>query len=165
MYSVLAPLILVFALLIFALYWIVYRYNVLYVYQFRNDTGGLLFPKAVNQLFTGLYVMELCLIGFFFGAHDCVPQGVIMVVVLILNILFQWQLNVTFEPLFQYLPITLEDEAVIRDEAFAREQYEKFHPDRDGDQGENSNEDGGRSSQEEIGRSAQVYIVELLACR
>lgn len=113
-------------ILIFALYWIVYRYNVLYVFQFRNDTGGLLFPKAVNQLYTGLYVMELCLIGFFISAEDCVPHLIIMIVALILTVLYQWQLNVTFDPLFQYLPITLEDEAVIRDEQFAKLQDEKF---------------------------------------
>ena len=133
-YSVLAPLILVFMLIIFSLFWIVYRYNVLYVFQFRNDTGGLLFPTAVNQLFTGLYVMELCLVGFFFislNEHNkavCVPQAVIMIVVLLATIAYQWLLNSAFDPLFKYLPITLEDEAVIRDEEFARAQASKFAP-------------------------------------
>ncbi|KAK3057306.1 hypothetical protein LTR09_001488 [Extremus antarcticus] len=132
-YSVLAPLILVFMLVIFSLFWLVYRYNVLYVYQFRNDTGGLLFPTAVNQLFTGLYMMELCLIGFFFIARDgqasvCVAQGVIMVIAMVFTITFQFLLNAAFKPLFQYLPITLEDEAVVRDEEFARAQSSKFAP-------------------------------------
>ncbi|KAK5163480.1 uncharacterized protein LTR77_010662 [Saxophila tyrrhenica] len=133
-YSILAPLILVFMLIIFSLFWLVYRYNVLYVYQFRNDTGGLLFPTAVNQLFTGLYMMELCLIGFFFIQRDendnvvCYPQGIIMVVAGIFTIAFQLLLNSAFKPLFQYLPITLEDEAVIRDEEFARAQASKFAP-------------------------------------
>ena len=30
------------------------------------DTGGLVYPKAINQLFVGLYVMECYLIGLFF---------------------------------------------------------------------------------------------------
>ena len=138
-YSIIAPLILVFMVIIFALFWIVYRYNVLYVYQFRNDTGGLLFPTAVNQLFVGLYVMELCLVGFFFISEDvggnvvCFPQAIIMIVALLATILFQWLLNSAFNPLFQYLPITLEDEAVIRDEEFARAQAGKFAPLRQGD--------------------------------
>ena len=133
-YSVLAPLILFFMLIIFALFWIVYRYNVLYVYQFRNDTGGLLFPVAVNQLFVGLYVMELCLVGFFFistntsGNVVCYPQAIIMIIALLSTVTFQWLLNSAFKPLFQYLPITLEDEAVIRDEEFARAQASKFAP-------------------------------------
>ncbi|KAK4542665.1 hypothetical protein LTR36_006237 [Oleoguttula mirabilis] len=144
-YSIIAPLILVFMLIIFALFWIVYRYNVLYVYQFRNDTGGLLFPTAINQLFTGIYLMEICLIGFFFisqnrnGNVACIPQGAVMIVVAVFTALYQWQLNRAFDPLFKYLPITLEDEAVVRDEEFARAQVSKFAPlrgpedvDRDG---------------------------------
>lgn len=133
-YSVIAPMILVFMLVIFALFWLVYCYNVLYVFQFRNDTGGLLFPAAVNQLFVGLYVMELCLIGFFFIARDAsgnagnIPQAIIMIVALVFTIAFQWLLNSAFRPLFEYLPITLEDEAVIRDEEFARAQASKFAP-------------------------------------
>ncbi|GIZ46519.1 hypothetical protein CKM354_000964500 [Cercospora kikuchii] len=130
-YSIIAPLILVFVIIIFALFWIVYRYNVLFVYQFRHDTGGLLFPVAVNQLFTGFYFMELCLIGLFFTSKDedgnvCYPQAIVMIVALAATVLFQVILNQSFKPLFQYLPITLEDEAVIRDEQFAKAQESKF---------------------------------------
>lgn len=130
-YSIIAPLILIFMLVIFSLFWIVYRYNILYVYQFRCDTGGLLFPTAVNQLFTGIYVLELCLIGYFFvsqdgdGALACIPQGVIMVAVMVLTVIYQWQVNSIFQPLFQCLPITLEDQAVKQDQEFARAQQDK----------------------------------------
>ncbi|KAL8668501.1 MAG: hypothetical protein Q9224_007794, partial [Gallowayella concinna] len=138
-YSVIAPLILAFMIIIFGLFWIVWRYNILYVYQFRHDTGGLLFPSAVNQLFVGLYVMELCLVGFFFiarneqGQVSCAPQAVIMLVALASTVLYQWLLNSAFRPLFQYLPITLEDEAVLRDEEFARAQASKFTPLKQGE--------------------------------
>ena len=131
-YSVISPLIIVFMLLIFSFFWVVFRYNVLYVYQFRKDTGGLLFPTAVNQLFLGIYTAELCLIGYFFislnekGQVACIPQAGIMVVVLFFTLLYQYLLKSAFEPLFRYLPITLEDEAVIRDEEFARAQASKF---------------------------------------
>ncbi|GAB7353212.1 hypothetical protein MBLNU459_g3733t2 [Dothideomycetes sp. NU459] len=131
-YSTISPLIMVFNLIVFSLYWVTQRYNVLYVYQFRNDTGGLLFPKAINQLFVGVYVLELCLIGLFFLARDqhdkvsAIPQAIIMIVVLVATIIFHWLLNEAFAPLFRYLPITLEDDAVIRDEEFARAQNQKF---------------------------------------
>ena len=59
-YSVISPLILIFNIITFGLFWLVYRYNTLYVTKFRQDTGGLLFPKAINHTFTGLYFMELC---------------------------------------------------------------------------------------------------------
>ncbi|GAB7366499.1 hypothetical protein MBLNU230_g8292t1 [Neophaeotheca triangularis] len=133
-YSVIAPLMLVFMLIIFSLFWIVYRYNVFYVYQFRTDTGGLLFPAAINQLMTGLYVMEICLIGLFFIKRDeddgvsNIPHAIIMIIVLVFTVIFHYLLNMSFSPLFRYLPVTLEDEAVIRDEAFARAQASKFAP-------------------------------------
>lgn len=123
----------IFNIITFSLFWLVYRYNTLYVTKFRFDTGGLLFPTAINQLFTGLYLMELCLIGLFFLVKDassdgkaygtpCKAQGIIMIIVLILTVLYQWLLNGAFGPLLRYLPITLEDEAVMRDEEFARAQ-------------------------------------------
>ncbi|KAG0644890.1 hypothetical protein HOY80DRAFT_877887 [Tuber brumale] len=126
-YSIISPLILIFNICTFSLFWMVYRYNLLYVHNFRFDTGGLLFPRAVNQLFTGIYVMEVCLIGLFFLVRDtedrvaCFPQAIIMIVVTILTILYQYTLNSAFGPLLTYLPITLEDDAVLRDEAFAKD--------------------------------------------
>ncbi|KAF2218847.1 hypothetical protein BDZ85DRAFT_207210 [Elsinoe ampelina] len=145
-FSIISPLILIFNLVTFSLFLLVQRYNVLYVYLFRSDTGGLLFPNAVNQLYTGLYVMEFSLAGLFLIARDsnggsaAIPQGIIMIVMIAFTALFQVLLNSAFAPLLRYLPITLEDEAVIRDEEFARAQAARFRgltqeePDeRDGD--------------------------------
>lgn len=105
-----------------------YRYNTLYVTKFRFDTGGLLFPRAIYQLFTGLYVMEISLIGLFFLVRDeknavaCKGQGICMIVVLVLTAVYQFLLNEAFAPLIRYLPITLEDDAVRRDAEFHRAQ-------------------------------------------
>ncbi|KAJ5770548.1 uncharacterized protein N7511_002599 [Penicillium nucicola] len=131
-YSVIAPLILVFNIITFSLFWFVYRYNTLYVTKFRFDTGGLLFPKAINQLFTGLYVMEVCLIGLFFLVRDdkdnvaCKGQGICMVVILVLTIGYQLLLNDAFSPLIRYLPITLEEAAIKRDDEFRRAQHARL---------------------------------------
>jgi calcium permeable stress-gated cation channel len=127
-FSVVAPLISVFAIITFSLLWLAQRYSMLYVTRFENDTGGVLYPRAINQTFTGLYVMELCLAGLFFivrdvnGATACTTQAVIMLIVLVLTALYQILLNISFSPLFRYLPITYEDEAVLRDEAFQKAQ-------------------------------------------
>ena len=128
----------IFNLITFSLFWLVYRYNTLYVTKFRFDTGGLLYPTAINQLFTGLYLMELCLIGLFFLVKDasrngeatgtpCKAQAIIMIIVLVLTVLYQCLLNGAFGPLLRYLPITLEDEAVTRDEEFARAQEKRWN--------------------------------------
>jgi hypothetical protein len=127
-YSVIAPIISIFAIITFSLLWIANRYSMLYVNRLSIDTGGVLYPRALNQTFTGLYVMEIALIGLFFlqtdghGVHACTPQAIIMIVVTILTALYQLLLNKSFGPMFRYLPMTFEDEAVLRDEAFQRAQ-------------------------------------------
>jgi calcium permeable stress-gated cation channel len=139
-YSVIAPLILIFAIITFSLYWIANRYCMLYIFKVKEDTGGLLYPRAINQTFTGLYFMEICMIGLFLLVRDgdnnvaCLPQAIIMIVVTALTLLYQVLLNQSFSPLFRHLPITLEDEAVIRDEAFSRAQAARFNNDYNDDE-------------------------------
>ena len=131
----------IFNIITFSLFWLVYRYNTLYVTKFRFDTGGLLYPQAIHQLFTGLYFMELVMIGLFFLVRDykvdadghafangsaCKTQAIIMIVVMILTAVYQFLLHQAFSPLIRYLPITLEDEAVMRDEEFARAQEKRW---------------------------------------
>lgn len=130
-FSVIAPIMSIFAIINFSLLWCAHRYNMLYVTRFRTDTGGKLYPRALNQMFTGLYVMELCLVGLFFlvqapdGTILCYKQGIIMIVAIGLTALYQVFLNREFGPLLQYLPITFEDEAVLRDEVFEMERKRK----------------------------------------
>ena len=50
-YSVISPLILVFNIVTFSLFWFVYRYNTMFVTRFTKDTGGLLYPNAINFTF------------------------------------------------------------------------------------------------------------------
>lgn len=63
------------------------------------ETGGLFFKTALNQMFAGLYIAHLCLIGLFFLARDesdgfaALPEAVCMIVLLIITILVQLWLN------------------------------------------------------------------------
>ncbi len=116
-YSVISPLMILFNIFTFSLFWLVFRYNTLYVTKCRFDTGGLLYPTAINQLFVGIYFMELVLIGLFFLVRDselpnssnspCKWQAIIMIIILALTGLYQHILNSAFEPLIRHLPITL----------------------------------------------------------
>ncbi|KAF4463414.1 phm7-similarity to hyp1 [Fusarium albosuccineum] len=114
-YCVISPLISAFAILTFGLLWAAQRYMIFYVYQSDYDTGGVLYPRALNQTFTGVYVMELCLAGLFFIVKDengrlaCTAQGVIMILLFISTVLYQVWLNRAFAPLFHYLPIEGSD--------------------------------------------------------
>jgi hypothetical protein len=111
-------------LLTFSLFWFTYRYQMIYVSYAKAETNGL--------IFTGLYFLELCLIGLFFAQDTpgsgapCFPQAVIMIVLLVFTVIFQVLINRAFGPLFQYLPITFEDEAVERDLEFQRAQNTRW---------------------------------------
>lgn len=141
-YAVIAPLLMIVLMITFSLFWFTYRYQMIYVSYAKAETNGLIFPKAINQLFTGLYFLEITLIGLFFlqRAPDhtlsCFPQAIIMIVTLILTVLFQYLLNRAFGPLFKYLPITFEDEAVERDQEFQRAQATRWQSNGDADGGD-----------------------------
>ena len=118
-YSVIAPLILLFMLLTFSLFYIVIKNNILYVIRTGDvDSGGLWFPSAINQTFTGLYFMEVCLIGLFFLVRDthgkvsCEAQGIIMSVVFVLTVMYQIWLAIHFNGLFKYAPLRLEGDSL-----------------------------------------------------
>lgn len=122
-YSVIAPLILVFMLLTFSLFYVVIKNNILYVIRTGdNDSGGTWFPSAINQTFTGLYFMEVCLIGLFFLVRDaqnqvtCEAQGIIMSMVVVLTIMYQLWLSVHFSGLFRYAPLQMASEHLLREE-------------------------------------------------
>lgn len=131
-YCIIAPLISIFAVITFSLLWVAQRYAMIYIYRFEDDTGGVLYPRAIHQAFTGLYIMELAMAGLFFivrnedGSAVCITHGSIMIVVFLLTAIYQYLLHSSFAPLCRYLPVTLEDEAVLRDEAFERAQNRRL---------------------------------------
>ena len=119
---------LLFMILTFSLFWIVIKNNILYVIRTGNvDGGGLFFPSAINQTFTGLYFLEICLIGLFFLVRDdhgkvtCQAQGIIMAGVFVLTALYQIWLAVNFNGLLKYAPVRLESIAWKRDEEYEKE--------------------------------------------
>lgn len=117
-YSIVAPLMLIFISVVFMLFWIAYRHNYYYVQRNKVDTHGLLFENALSQLFAGVYILEITLIGLFFlvrNSNDnvaCTAQAIIMIVALALTAAYHYVLEQTMRPLSQLLPVTLEDKAV-----------------------------------------------------
>lgn len=109
---------LVFVSITFTLFWVAYRHNYYYVQRNKVDTHGLLFNNAISQLFAGIYVSEIALIGLFFLVRDtqdkavCSPQAIIMIVVLILTAAFHFLMEQHLRPLYEFLPVSLEDSAV-----------------------------------------------------
>ncbi len=92
------------------MFWVAFRYNALYVTKSVSDTGGLLYPTALNQLFVGIYMFEIYLIGLFFLARDkeqrwvCLGQAVVMITATVVTGGVQVLLNQAFGPILEYLP-------------------------------------------------------------
>jgi len=116
-YSIIAPIINGFACATFFLFYQLYKYLFLYVYQqpTTTDTGGLFYPKAWQHVFTGLYVQQICLCALFFlavdgnGGHNSVVEGALMVVLIVITVGFHIILNNSYGPLLRALPLSLQD--------------------------------------------------------
>ncbi|KAI7640286.1 hypothetical protein KC322_g20630, partial [Hortaea werneckii] len=157
-YSVIAPLMLVFVSAVFMLFWVAYRHNYYYVQRNKVDTHGALFEGALSQLFAGVYVMEITLIGLFFivrntdGNVTATPQAVIMIVALCLTAGFHYVLEQSLRPLKEFIPVTLEDKAADAERRrFAREKGHSDETARD-DQSSTITAASSRRSSESIRR-------------
>jgi hypothetical protein len=90
-------------------FYFAYRYNILFVTDSQIDTKGLIYPRALQQLLTGVYLSEICLIGLFAIATAIGPL-ILMVAFLIFTLLFHMSLNSALDPLLYNLPKSLEAE-------------------------------------------------------
>lgn len=105
-YSCIAPLMLGWATIAIALFYFAWRYNIFFVTDTQIDTRGLIYPAAIKQLFTGIYLAEVCMIGLF-GASVAPGPLILMVVFLVFTVLFHISLNSALDPLLYNLPLTL----------------------------------------------------------
>ncbi|CAI7642781.1 unnamed protein product [Penicillium bialowiezense] len=108
-YACIAPLILGFAFLGLYLVYQAYRYNFLFVYDIEIDTKGLVYPRALQHLLTGLYLAEVCLIGLC-AIKGAIGPVIIMALFLVGNILAHISLNEALAPLNTFLPRSLDAE-------------------------------------------------------
>jgi hypothetical protein len=95
------------------LFYFAWRYNVFFVTDTQIDTRGLIYPRAIKQLFTGLYLAEVCMIGLF-GASVAPGPLVLMVIFLVFTVLFHISLNTALNPMLYNLPLTLLAEEETR---------------------------------------------------
>jgi hypothetical protein len=90
-YSIISPVINGLAFAAFLLFYLLYKYLFTWVNDQprSSETGGLFFPKALQHLFVGLYVQQVCLCALFFLARDsdngpsAIPEGALMVVLIV----------------------------------------------------------------------------------
>lgn len=90
--------------------YLVYRYNLLYIYNTEIDTRGLVYPRALLQLLVGLYLAEVCMIGLFALRSAFAPM-LIMIIFLVLSVLIHLSIDDAISPLLYNLPRTLPIES------------------------------------------------------
>jgi hypothetical protein len=103
---VIAPIVLGFAAAGLAVVYVVYRYNLIYVYDSEHDTRGLHYPRALQQTLIGLYLAEVCLIGLLALGGGLGPLF-LMILLLVLTVLVHISLNDALGPLLYNIPRTL----------------------------------------------------------
>jgi calcium permeable stress-gated cation channel len=132
-YSIISPIINGLSFAAFLLFYLLYKYLFTWVNDQprSSDTGGLFFPKAIQHMFVGLYIQQLCLCALFFLARDdrnspsAIPEGALMVVLIVLTAslcsdcpklcshtgqaFFQNTMLNSYGPLTKFLPLTFAD--------------------------------------------------------
>ncbi|EMD35447.1 hypothetical protein CERSUDRAFT_116206 [Gelatoporia subvermispora B] len=118
-YSIISPIINGLACVTFFLLYCMWKY--LFTWQLEQpqsgETGGLFFPKAIQQVFVGMYLQQICLTALFFLAtnddnvHTSIPEGALMIVLIAFTAFFNVILNNSYGPLTEYLPLTLAESA------------------------------------------------------
>jgi len=116
-YSIISPVINGLACAAFVLFYFLYKYLFTWVNNQleSSETGGLFFPKAIQHIFVGLYVQQLCLCALFFLAQNehhkpgALPEGALLVVLIVFTVFFQDTIRNSYGPLMKALPLTLAD--------------------------------------------------------
>jgi hypothetical protein len=93
-YSIISPIINGLAFAAFFLFYMLYKYLFTWVNDqpLSSDTGGLFFPKAIQHIFVGLYVQQVCLCALFFLAQgsthkpSAIPEGALMIVLILFTV-------------------------------------------------------------------------------
>ncbi|KAG5361440.1 hypothetical protein CJU90_2823 [Yarrowia sp. C11] len=121
-YSIISPIILIFCLISFTLTYMAFKYRIIFCNVNRVNSYGLFFPTAIFQLFTGIYTLQLCLIGLFFLVKDekqtkfvCTKHAIIMIVVLAFTILYQLHLSSKLKAVIEYLPVDRAGTSISRE--------------------------------------------------
>jgi hypothetical protein len=124
-YCILSPLILVFCILAFSLVFISFKYTLKYQYNMENisENYGQHYPRALFQLYSGIYFMEACLIGLFAlsrdenGEANCLCHAMLTFSLLVATGISQHQIESNYARLLsKNTPMTINRHASQYDE-------------------------------------------------
>lgn len=106
-------MVLIFAAIGLFFFYFAYRYNFLYVYTTTIDTRGAVYARALQHLFVGMYVGQICLIGLVgtrLSQVGAIGPFIMLIMLIVFTALYHISLNAALGPLLKFLPKTLEAE-------------------------------------------------------
>ncbi|KAJ2509896.1 phosphate metabolism protein 7, partial [Coemansia sp. RSA 1939] len=113
-YSFIAPIVNCFVAVYFGLFYLVYRYQFLYVYNDSNwASGGLSFPVSIKQTLVGVYISEIYMLLMMVAKlaknpnidGNAVLRVIFPALVLLLTIGAHLYINDAYMPIINYLPV------------------------------------------------------------
>ncbi|KAF9572554.1 hypothetical protein EC968_009697 [Mortierella alpina] len=113
LYSTIQPFILPLMVIYFGLYYLAFRHMFLYVYSQPFDSGGLIFPRIIDQIYVAIILFEIVMLGLFI-LQKAAGQSVVMFILLVASVLaITISRNKVFKPLIQYLPVEAFDTRAV----------------------------------------------------
>ncbi|KAI7820610.1 hypothetical protein BX661DRAFT_189057 [Kickxella alabastrina] len=109
-YSFIAPIVSWFVAVYFGLFYLIYRYQFLYVYNdCKWTSGGLSYPKTIKQMLVAIYISEIymiCMMVARLGSSaDSIMRVVVSVGILLFTIVAHLYINDVYIPAINHLPI------------------------------------------------------------
>ncbi|KAE8372671.1 hypothetical protein BDV26DRAFT_285761 [Aspergillus bertholletiae] len=101
-FSAISPLILLLGSVMFGVFLIVHSYQAIYVLETEIDTAGMLYWEALNNIFVGIYTMDLFLIGLFV-LQNALGPSVVATVLLVASALIHNNVRTRLHPLVKFL--------------------------------------------------------------
>ncbi|KAF9385615.1 hypothetical protein CPC16_007896 [Podila verticillata] len=113
LYSTIQPLILPLMVIYFGLFYLAFRHQFLYVYRQPFDSGGLIYPRIVDQMYVAVILFEIVMLCLFI-LQKAIGQSVIMFILLVASaVAISISRNRVFKPLIKYLPIEAFDKQSV----------------------------------------------------
>ncbi|GMM36121.1 Spo75 protein [Saccharomycopsis crataegensis] len=121
-FSVIAPLILICSAASFILIFISFKYSLKFCHSPTNysETYGKFYPVALNQLYYGIYCLEICLVGLFLFVRNenddsiCFKHSAFMVLIFSISTCTHIYINNSYNSASHYLPLEyLNEENII----------------------------------------------------
>ncbi|QLG74979.1 hypothetical protein HG535_0H03060 [Zygotorulaspora mrakii] len=104
-YAIIAPLVLIFSSMALCFMYLAYLYNINFVMGFSFDSRGRNYPRALFQIFVGIYLSEVCLLGLFIMGKAWGPL-VLEAIIIPLTVLAHLYFKRRFIPLFDAVPLS-----------------------------------------------------------